>query len=100
VHAFVRAACPTCHAFPAFTSLGQHLIRDVFPLRSKPASPDAVLDTPSLLSLSATAPYLSDGSAHSLRAALFEGNASNRHGDTARLSDRERAELIAFLESL
>jgi hypothetical protein len=100
LQAFVQAACPTCHALPAFTNLGPQLLVNVFPQRRRTAAADDVLDTPSLLSIGASAPYLSDGSAHTLEALLFEMNRSNHHGDTARLSHRERDDLIAFLESL
>jgi hypothetical protein len=100
MRAFARASCGTCHAPPAFSGLGQQLLRNVFPERGARAPADDVLDTPSLLSLAASPPYLSDGSAHSLRAAVLDRNRSNQHGDTARLSRAERDDLIAFLESL
>jgi cytochrome c peroxidase len=100
LHAFVRGACPTCHAFPAFTSLGQHLFRGMFPERGAHAAADDVLDVPSLLSLGTSAPYLSDGRARTLQAVLSTENRSNRHGDTARLTSTERSDLCAFLESL
>jgi mono/diheme cytochrome c family protein len=100
MQAFARAACGTCHVPPAFSSLGQQLLRNVFPERGKRALDEDVLDTPSLLSLAANAPYLSDGSARTLEDAVFKGNRSNRHGDTARLTRSERDDLIAFLESL
>jgi len=100
VAAFVRARCPTCHAFPAFTTLGRLPMRSVFPERGARLPPDEALDTPSLLSVGASAPYLSDGSARTLDAVLGAQNRSNRHGDSARLSPSERADLVAFLESL
>jgi hypothetical protein len=100
VRAFARARCPTCHAFPAFTNLGQHPIASLFPDRVGARAPDAELDTPSLLSVRWAAPYLSDGRAPTLRAVIEKWNPSNRHGDTAHLSARERDDLIYFLESL
>ncbi len=100
VRAFVRAGCPTCHAFPAFTNLGQQLFRNLFPLRGAKRPADDLLDTPSLLSVGASAPYLSDGRARTLQAVLVDHNRSNRHGNTAALSSGERADLIALLESL
>ncbi len=100
VRAFVKARCPTCHAFPAFTNLGQHPIASVFPERVGDRPPEAVLDTPSLLSVRWAAPYLSDGRASTLREVIERWNPSNRHGDTACLSARERDDLIHFLESL
>jgi hypothetical protein len=95
LRAFVRAGCPTCHAFPAFTHLGQQLARSLFP-----DAPDEPFDTPSLLSLGLNAPYLSDGRARSLRSVFDAHNRSNRHGDTRALSAPELASLYAFLEAL
>ena len=95
--AFRRAQCPTCHAPPAFTHLGQHPSGALFPERDGGAE---VLDTPSLLSVSTHGPYLSDGRAETLESVLLEHNASGRHGDAMRLTNEERADLLAFLESL
>lgn len=95
---FVRAQCPTCHAPPAFTTLGQIPARTVFP--DAPAAAYETLDVPSLLSVGATAPYLSDGRAATLEQVLREHNRANRHGDTRALADEEIADLVVFLESL
>jgi DNA-binding beta-propeller fold protein YncE len=100
VRAFVKARCPTCHTFPAFTNLGQHPMASLFPDRVGERPPEAVLDTPSLLSVRWAAPYLSDGRAPSLRSVLDQWNPSNRHGDSASLSATERDDLVYFLESL
>ena len=100
VRAFVEARCPTCHAFPAFTNLGQHPLAALFPDRAGERPPDAVLDTPSLLSVRWAAPDLSDGRAPTLRSVIEQWNPANRHGDTAQLSASERDDLIYFLESL
>ncbi len=43
VRAFVEARCPTCHAFPAFTNLGQHPLAEVFPDHLGKRSADAVI---------------------------------------------------------
>jgi hypothetical protein len=100
VRAFVKARCVTCHAFPAFTNLGQHPLATLFPERVGERDADALLDTPSLLSVQKAAPYLSDGRAPTLRSVIEQWNPSNRHGDTASLSARERDDLVYFLESL
>jgi hypothetical protein len=96
---FVQASCATCHSFPAFTSLAQHRAVEVFPGHAS-AGRDSLLDVPSLLSVGSSAPYLSDGRAPTLAAVLTEHNRQNHHGDTAKLSASERADLIAFLEAL
>jgi mono/diheme cytochrome c family protein len=98
--AFQRAGCDLCHTAPAFTNLGQHPIVALFPDygRSMPASDP--LDTPSLLGVHGSPPYLQDGRAETLRDVLRTHNSSNRHGDTASLDEREIDALVAFLEAL
>lgn len=98
--AFVRAQCTRCHAPPSFTHLGQHRVGSLFPELVPEQASDDSLDTPSLLSVGASAPYLNDGRAPSLQAVLTKHNPGNRHGDVARLSETERRDLVVFLESL
>ena len=102
---FVQAGCTTCHSFPAFTNLAQLPAGALFPESTTPRRDtgddgDEVLDTPSLLSVSAHGPYLSDGRAESLNSVLEEHNPTNRHGNTRDLNDAERADLVYFLEGL
>lgn len=96
---FVGARCPMCHAPPAFTNLGQQRPAALFP-DHKSLGGYEQLDVPSLLSVVATAPYLSDGRAHTLEAVWRDHNRDNRHGDTARLTDAQSRDLTRFLESL
>lgn len=96
---FVAARCPTCHAPPAFTNLGQQRPEALFPGRASLGGYEQ-LDVPSLLSVGATAPYLSDGRAHTLEAVWRDHNRDNRHGDTARLTGAQSRDLARFLESL
>jgi hypothetical protein len=95
--AFVKAKCNTCHSFPYFTNLQQVSESFLFPDRN---AEFAWLDTPTLLSVSTSPPYLYDGRAHTLREVLFKYNKSNRHGDIAALSDLEKNVLVKFLEAL
>jgi mono/diheme cytochrome c family protein len=99
LRAFFAAGCPGCHTPPAFTALGQHRPAALFPGHAAPGAYE-LLDTPSLLSVGASAPYLSDGRAPTLTAVLVDHNRSNRHGDVARLSQLERRDLVRLLESL
>jgi cytochrome c peroxidase len=57
-------------------------------------------DTPSLIELWRTAPYLHHGRAQTLRQVLSWYNASDRHGGTAHLTDEELDALAAYLRSL
>jgi len=57
-------------------------------------------DTPSLIGLAASAPYFHDGSAATLEALLRDRGAVHGMAETAKLSDAQTADLIAFLETL
>jgi cytochrome c peroxidase len=96
--AFVRAGCPSCHAFPAFTNLGRHAARAVFP-RARIA-PGASLDTPSLRGVSRRHRFLHDGRADSLAAIFAAHDPDGRHGRIRALEAAARADLLVFLESL
>ncbi|MDB4929393.1 MAG: Methylamine utilization protein mauG, partial [Myxococcaceae bacterium] len=101
------AGCATCHAGPRMTdsSFGADgrtpLLHDVGTL--SPASGQrlgaalAGIDTPTLLDLWRTAPYLHDGSAPTLRDVLVARNRGDRHGRTSTLSAAQLADLETFL---
>lgn len=95
---FVRAGCPTCHAFPAMTNLGRHPVHTVFP-RAR-AARGASLDTPSLRGVSRRTRWLFDGRAASLAAIFRRHNPDDRHGHTRGLAPSSLADLVHFLESL
>ncbi len=97
---FVKAQCVRCHTFPAFTNLSQHPVRAVFPDYGETQLATSLLDTPSLLGIQSEPQLLQDGRAHDLQAVLDQHNPSNRHGDTAVLSDEEKKALIYFLKAL
>ncbi|MEE2902141.1 MAG: hypothetical protein VYC39_07405 [Myxococcota bacterium] len=97
LEAFVKAGCESCHSFPAFTNLEQVSATYLFPDQYQEFG---WLDTPTLLSVGTSAPYLADGRADSLASVISEHNVKNRHGNTQILSKTEKKALIAFLESL
>ncbi len=98
--AFVKARCPSCHAPPAFTQLGSIPLHTLFPEQAAMQRERELLDTPSLLSLARSPPYLSDGRAATIDAVISTHNRRNLHGDTQGLSVSERQDLVAFLASL
>jgi CxxC motif-containing protein (DUF1111 family) len=59
-----------------------------------------MIDVPSLLSVSASAPYLNDGRARTLGEVIREQNEHNLHGDVHALSAPEQRDLLTFLSSL
>ncbi len=62
--------------------------------------PHGGLNTPSLLGLARTAPYLHDGSAQTLKGRLMTGKTLDQHGKTSRLSDAEVDDLVGYLKAL
>ncbi|MBX7098068.1 MAG: c-type cytochrome [Myxococcaceae bacterium] len=92
---FTRAQCHTCHAGENLTD---NRNADVGTLVKGDALPKG-LNTPSLLGLSRTGPYLHDGSAASLKARILQGQDGNRHGLTADLSGQDVDDLVAYLQT-
>jgi DNA-binding beta-propeller fold protein YncE len=83
--------CRTCHDGTSFTDQDTHKFTSV-------TLPEA--DTPSLLGLAASAPYYHDGSAATLESLLRDRARVHGMAETAKLSDSQVADLVAFLESL
>jgi len=89
--------CADCHRPPLFTDRQRHDVgTGGHPDERK--GPD--FDTPSLRGVLATAPYLHDGRATTLREVLVEHNPVDRHGVTTHLTEQELDDLIAFIVSL
>lgn len=87
--------CSGCHPAPLFTDLKSH---DVGTGGRSPEE-GAMFDTPTLVELWRTAPYLHDGSA-SLREVLIERNSGDRHGATSHLTADQVNDLAAYVQSL
>ena len=113
--AFVKAGCEKCHTGTAYTDNGLH---DVGTLTSAdrlevlqngveanvPFPQLQAVNTPSLLGLARTAPYLHDGSVATLRGRILQARDpkfdGTDHGDTSMLSDQEIDDLQQYLRSL
>jgi cytochrome c peroxidase len=101
-----ESGCKQCHRGPLFTDSqprpSDKIVRhnvgtgDVDP--SEIMGP--AYDTPTLLGIYRTAPYLHHGKAKTLEEVLTTFNPDDRHGRTSHLDDEEIADLVAFLESL
>lgn len=90
-HVFTTAGCATCHPAPLYTNLHQYdLHTGTGPDRGK------AIDTPTLIEVWRTAPYLHDGRAATLRD-LFT---THKHGSASTLSEADLAALIEFVSSL
>jgi cytochrome c peroxidase len=93
---FSRAGCASCHPAPLFTDLRAHDVGTRGPV-DRPADK---FDTPSLVELWRTSPYLHDGSVVTVREVLTTRNPRDQHGATSSLSPSELSDLCAYLLSL
>lgn len=92
---FESAGCAECHPAPLYTNLktydfGMGTYQDE----------GKAFDTPTLIEVWRTAPYLHDGRAATLRDVVTTCNPDNNHGDTAGLSEEEVDALVAYVRSL
>ena len=92
---FRRAGCSTCHPSPLFTDLKQY---DVGAGAGRERG--VAFDTPTLVELWRTAPYLYDGRTDGLYLILTNYNRKDMHGATSRLGNLDLYDLIEYLLSL
>ena len=97
--------CTRCHSGPWYTDsdLGAHPFR-VHDVGTGSGDTTEKMgtkyDTPTLIGVYRTAPYLHDDSALTLQDVLVDANRGNRHGTTSQLSAEEIDALVEFLMSL
>ena len=90
-----KAGCAACHPGPHFTDFKMHNVGI-----THPSEPDGLYDTPSLVEIYRTAPYLHNGRAATLRDVLTVHNPHDEHGHTKDLQPQEVDDLVAYLLSL
>jgi cytochrome c peroxidase len=90
-----QVGCAACHPPGLFTNLKSYDVGT----RAK-TDTSSNFDTPTLIEIWRTAPYLHDGSAADLRDVLTAFNRHDRHGRTSHLTVRQIGDLIAYLLSL
>lgn len=90
-----RLGCRHCHPEPLYTDLKMHNVKS----RGKLDRRDE-FDTPTLIEIWRTAPYLHDGRYLTLEELFREGQHGQTVGDVAGLSDTELHDLCEFLLSL
>lgn len=100
-----EVGCATCHPAPDYTdsSLAGRPFRlhDVGTGEGDPSEKmGKAFDTPTLLGVYRTPPYLHDGRANTLRDVLVSQNKDDRHGRTSRLNPRQIDDLVEFVKSL
>ncbi len=92
---FTTVGCIRCHHGPNHTDMKTHRVgsgqgRDV----------DQTFDTPALVEIWRTAPYLYDGHARTIEEMLRDHNRNDQHGKTSNLTEAQRADLAAYVLSL
>ena len=87
--------CITCHTPPNYTDNKNHL-SDL----SSPGGLKRVLNTPSLLGLRDSAPYLHDGSAKTLSQVIQLSAQTQNHGKIKHLTNKQSGDLLIFLENI
>jgi cytochrome c peroxidase len=91
-----RTGCADCHKGKLLTDLKLH---DVGTVGRFDKETDR-FDTPSLIEVWRSGPYLHDGRAATMRDVLTTCNVGDNHGVTSKLSPREIDELVEYLLSL
>ena len=96
--------CAKCHSDPYFCDSSPakpYKLHDVGTGRGdKSEKMGTKYDTPSLLNVYRTAPYLHDGTAATLMDVLTTCNADDQHGKTSHLQKSELDDLVEFLKAL
>ncbi|XXY51235.1 cytochrome-c peroxidase [Sorangium sp. So ce269] len=84
-----QVGCATCHAGPMLTNN-----------RNEDVGFGEALQVPSLIGLSARAPFMHDGCAKTIRDRFDPACGGDRHGDVSALAPAQLDDLVAYLESL
>jgi DNA-binding beta-propeller fold protein YncE/mono/diheme cytochrome c family protein len=88
--------CASCHPAGLFTDLHSYDVGTA----GQFDKPGDRFDTPTLVELWRTAPYLHDGSAATVREVLTTRNAGDKHGRISQLREQEINDLVEYLLSL
>jgi len=101
---FGQLGCDVCHVGADFTDSARGMLHDVGTIKpssgSRSHGPLLGIDTPTLLGIWETPPYLHDGSAATLRDVLTTANPRDEHGFVSSLAPDRVDELVAYLLQL
>jgi hypothetical protein len=99
-----EVGCAVCHNGPYYTDSSlqkPYKLHDVGTGADDPSEKmGPMYDTPTLLGIYRTAPYLHHGKAKTLRDVLTTCNCEDKHGKTSHLKPEEIDNLVEFLKSL
>ena len=93
---FEKARCSHCHSGSAFTNLNSYDV-GTGGIHQDDNTP---LDTPTLIEVWRTAPYLKDGRAATIQDVLTTFNPEDQHGRTSDLNEQELNDLAEYILSL
>jgi YVTN family beta-propeller protein len=88
--------CSTCHPPGLYTDKNSYNVGT----KGRYRRDQEAFDTPTLVEIWRTAPYLHDGSAPTVRDVITTRNPKDQHGCTSHLKPGQRDDLVAFLLSL
>ena len=91
---FDKAGCASCHMGPLHTDLQKYDVGT-----GKGLDKDVEFDTPTLVEVWRTAPYLYDGRATTMKEMLTTHNPGDKHGRTSNLTEIEIRDLAQFVLS-
>jgi YVTN family beta-propeller protein len=91
-----QVGCATCHPPGLFTDLKTYDVGT----RGRFDKSNDRFDTPTLVEIWRTAPYLHDGSVATMRDVLTTANLQDKHGKTSHLTPQQIDDLAAYLLSL
>ena len=91
---FNKAGCGSCHAGPLYTNLQQYDVGT-----GKGIDEGWAFDTPTLVEVWRTAPYLYDGRAETIKEVLTKYNQDDKHGTTSSLMEEQINDLAEFVLS-
>ena len=92
---FSKAGCLLCHSQPLYTNMSKY---DIGTRTEQDDNKE--FDTPTLIEVWRTAPYLHDGRAGTIQEVLTKFNKNDHHGRTSELTDKEIEDLAVFVLSL
>jgi hypothetical protein len=101
---FTKLGCDFCHVAPEYTDSARGMLHDVGTIKpssgQRSGAPLLGIDTPTLLGVWETAPYLHDGSAATLRDVLTTANPNDGHAFISALMPAQIDQLVAYLQQL
>ena len=91
-----KIGCADCHKGPLYTDMRSHAVGTI----GTYDKPTDKFDTPSLIEVWRSGPYLHDGSAATIRDVLTARNQKHEHGVTSDLTPQQVDDLVEFVLSL